>query len=182
MQAQFDRQKFKDLVHYICAECPTDKLGFVKLHKGLYFCDMLAFAESGNPMTGETYRKQQFGPIAQHLWDILNTLQQEGALKVETRDFHGYQKRDFVSLQSPNKNRFSEAELILAEQVIEFICEHNAKEISELTHEYAWRSAKMGEVLPYFTVFQMFPVEISENDIQWGAREIEKIANQGLRA
>jgi hypothetical protein len=48
---QFDRAKFKDTVHYICGKCPADELGKVKLHKTLYFADMIHFVDTGTPLT-----------------------------------------------------------------------------------------------------------------------------------
>lgn len=179
---QFNRTKFKAMVHYICANSPFDKLGFVKLHKIAYFADMLHYVQTGEALTGEVYRKQQFGPVAQHLWEIIDQLQREGAIRVESRDYFGYQKKDFISARSPNTENFDETELSLINNVINFACDRTAKELSELSHEYAWQSAKIGEVLPYFTALQMFPVEVKEEDIMWGAQEAEEIVNKGLRA
>jgi hypothetical protein len=59
-----DLQKLKDVVHYICAQCRQDELGNVKLHKILYFADMLHFLGSNRPLTGVEYQKQSFGPVA----------------------------------------------------------------------------------------------------------------------
>src|SRR6266849_9373459 len=61
-QIQFDRAKLLDVVHYVCAKVPVPELGRVKLHKNLYFADMLHFAATGRPLTGVEYQKQPFGP------------------------------------------------------------------------------------------------------------------------
>src|SRR5258707_10432303 len=61
---QFDRQKFKTIIHYIVSRCPPDSVGRTKLHKAGFYADMLSYLQLGRPMTGETYLKQQHGPTA----------------------------------------------------------------------------------------------------------------------
>lgn len=38
---QFDREKFLDVIHLICDRIDAAELGRVKLHKALYFSDMI---------------------------------------------------------------------------------------------------------------------------------------------
>ena len=59
---QFDREKFLEAVHYICTHCDPRELGRVKLHKILYFADMLHYVGYGRPLTGEEYQKQNSAP------------------------------------------------------------------------------------------------------------------------
>jgi hypothetical protein len=91
---QFDRAKLKHAVHYICARCPVDELGKVRLHKMLYFADMLHFIGTGTPLTGVQYQKQKLGPIARHLNWAIDELIREGRLRVERRDYFGFEKMD----------------------------------------------------------------------------------------
>ena len=70
---QFDRRKLLSVVHCICATGPVEELGRVKLHKILYFADMLHYAARGQPLTGVEYQKQPFGPAARHLTWALQT-------------------------------------------------------------------------------------------------------------
>jgi hypothetical protein len=84
-QIQFDRAKFLDVVHYVCAKTPVEELGRVRLHRILYLADMLHFTASGRPLTGADYQKQPFGPAARHLAWALETLQDNGSLDVRQR-------------------------------------------------------------------------------------------------
>ena len=45
---QFDRSKLEAVILHTCDVCPPAKLGAVKLHKVLYFLDMIHFAQSGS--------------------------------------------------------------------------------------------------------------------------------------
>ncbi|MGL6043997.1 MAG: type II toxin-antitoxin system antitoxin SocA domain-containing protein, partial [Sandaracinobacteroides sp.] len=82
MEIQFDYLKFKDAVHYIAHRCPASKLGRVKMHKTLYFSDMLSYVASGKPLTGATYRRQPKGPMAVELGRAINELKADGAIEV----------------------------------------------------------------------------------------------------
>jgi uncharacterized phage-associated protein len=92
-ETAFDRVKFKAVVHYICHACPPEDLGNVKLHKILYFADMLSFSDTGKPLTGVEYLKQAFGPTARHLTAALKELEASGALRVDTRNVYGFTKK-----------------------------------------------------------------------------------------
>lgn len=178
METQFDRQKFKDLVLYVCAACEPSKLGAVKLHKVLYFADMLAYAGFRKPITGESYVKQRFGPTARHLLPIIGELEREGFLQVTETEFYGYQKKQFHVRRDIDTARFSEDEIRLIERVIAWVCNQTASEISDLTHDEVWRAADMGEEIPYFTVLNWFPTEITDKHRAWGAAEAEKIVER----
>jgi uncharacterized phage-associated protein len=182
MATQFDRDKYREAILYICSKCDPDRLGAVKLNKVLYFSDMVFYAIHRRPITGETYRKQQFGPVAQHLRSTLSQLQAERLLIINEADYHGYRKRQFAATRAANMARFHDDERAFIDDAIRFVCHQNtAKTISEVTHNQVWEAAAMGEELPYFTAFGMFPVEITEEDVQWGAGEAQRIAAEELR-
>lgn len=172
---QFDRQKFKAAVHYVAASTRPEELGRVKLHKILYFADMLHYLAAGRPLTGEEYQKQQFGPTARHLGVALKELAAEGKLDVRRRLFHGFPKDTFDSLEEPRSDVFTQDELKLLADVIDDVCARSAREISEISHNAAWELASLGETLPYYTAYLMAPAEVTDDDVAWGAEEAGRI-------
>src|ERR1700733_4521543 len=71
-QAEFNRSKFKELVLYLSQRSAGDEgFGAVKLNKLLYRSDFEAYRLLGRPITGETYIKQEFGPVAADLPIVL---------------------------------------------------------------------------------------------------------------
>ncbi len=162
---EFDREKFKVVVHYICSRCEPDELGNVKLHKILYFSDMLHYLSTLKPLTGAEYQKQQFGPTARHLAWALRELEKEGKLKIQQRDYYGYKKSDYISLREPDPRALTNQEISLLNDVINFVCKKSAKEISELSHDYAWKNVDMGEIIPYYSVHGIVPSFVSDEDI-----------------
>lgn len=172
---KFNRDKFRDVVHYICANCEPAELGNVKLHKILYFADMLKFMDTLEPLTGVEYQKQKFGPVARHLTWAVDELCREGLLRVERRQYFGYTKLDYISQVSPNTNRLTNEEVDLLNDVIAYVCSKSAKEISELSHDVAWEAARIGEIIPYYAALGLLPEAVTDADVKAAVEEARRI-------
>ena len=172
---EFNRTKLRDVVLYVCDNCNPSELGNVKLHKILYFSDMLMFMHSGKPLTGVDYIKQQFGPTARHLTSVVNELASSGALKVETRSYFGFEKKAYIALSKPAAGALGNDEIEIISDVIDFVCARSAREISELCHDLAWQMADMGERIPYAAVYGFQPAEITDEDRAAAVSEARKI-------
>lgn len=173
---RLDREKLIEVVHYICANCSPEELGNVKLHKILYFSDMLHFLSTGAPLTGVEYQKQQFGPTARHLSWAVDKLAAEGKLRLERRDYFGLSKTDYIALQQPRAGALSNHAVQILNDVIAFVCSRSAKEISELSHDAAWRAAEIGEVIPYHAALGLLPCAISDSDVAAAISEAHRVA------
>jgi|SRR5277367_1738029 hypothetical protein len=173
---QFDRAKLKDVILYACSRCESSRLGAVKLHKVLYFSDMLHFASTGIPLTGATYRKRPMGPTCDSLLTSLLELSREGSLAIRDVDYFGYLKKEYNVLTEKAGESLSARQRELLNEVIEFVCINNtAKTISEFSHNKAWEVAEFGEVLPYTSVFHIFPTQVSEDAKSWALGEADEI-------
>ena len=151
---QLDRERFKEVVHYAVhyagSRYGIEALGNVKLHKILYFADMLHYLDTGQPLTGAEYQRQKFGPTARHLSRELKALEQEGRLSVSKVPYHGFLKSDYKSLQEPTRHRISQAQIRLIDEIVDFVCDRTAAEISDFSHDDVWSSVPMGERIPYY--------------------------------
>lgn len=166
MKPEFDREKFKAVVHYLCRHAGDD-FGRIKLHKALYFADMLNFVDKNEPLTGVGYVKQQFGPTARHLKWALDELVRNGSLRVAQDDYFGLPKYVFQSLREPTSNRLSGNDRALLDEVLKFIGSQSATAISELSHNEAWHAFAIGDEIPYETAYWLIPVEITDEDVEW---------------
>ncbi len=173
-----DMAKLQAAILHICASTAPDELGKVKLHRILYYADMLHYSETGAPLTGATYVKQEFGPAVKELAAALQTLERDGAIQIRQRKYYGFAKTDFIAASKPRANRLNAAERTLLDDMTAFVCQHTAREISEISHNAAWQLAAMGEEIPYFTVHGWHVNEITDDDRNWGgnaAREFQRI-------
>ena len=177
---QFDRAKLKAVILYTCSACDPSKLGAVKLHKVLYYADMLWYAASGIPMTGATYRKRSLGPTCDQLIPTLRELMHEGGIEIGESDYFGYRKKEYIALQNPETERLNAGELKLLDDVIDFVCRSNtAKTISDYSHNRAWEMAEFGDVLPYHSVFHLFPTQVSQEAMDWASGEVSRVEAEG---
>lgn len=178
-QFQFNRAKFKDVVHYAVHFATTNfdamMLGNTKLHKILYYCDMLQYLQTGRPLTGSDYLRQRFGPTSRFLGLGLKELKIEGRIFVGSTNYYGYNKAEYQSLEKPDTGRLSRDEIDLIEHIAKFVCAHTAVEISEFTHDDVWASVPMGERIPYYAAFAMFPAEITDEDVEDATQELTNI-------
>jgi hypothetical protein len=167
---QFDRTKLKELILFICSNCEPSQLGAVKLHKILYLADMLMFAFEGSAITGSVYVKREFGPTSRHLLSALRELQRENAIRVGSATYFRFRKSVYLPEREPDLSIFTEGEISLVTDVIDFIANHNtAKTISEFSHNRAWEMAEFGAEIPYHTAFALFPSQVSHEAIEWAA-------------
>jgi hypothetical protein len=179
LEFQFDRSKFKECVLYICSRCDASNLGSVKLHKTLYFADMLRYVWQGHPITGETYQKSRLGPTSRHLHWTLKLLEREDAIEVRKVPYFGYLKSEYLPRRQPNLACLAPDEVALLDEVIDFVCRNNtAKDISELRHSRAWEITALGEEIPYHTAFLIFPSVVSEEAMEWAEGEAQDIEDQ----
>ena len=146
-----NRNKLKELILLICRECrDPEKLGAVKLQKILWYSDGRSFTMTGEPITGETYIKGQFGPVSPHVNALVRELEAEGKLTVRDVEYKGYPKKEYIARADADKSLFSEGELNLIKENIRNICEdHTASSISERSHNFVWEAAAMNEPIPY---------------------------------
>ena len=177
---QLDREKLKEAVLLIASHCPPDELGNVKLHKILYYSDMMFFVQEGRPLTGVDYLKQKFGPVARHLSVALRSLESEGRLKIADEEYFGLYKKTYVPLAPYVPSLLSDDERRLIIEMAEFVRGKSAREISEISHNAAWESVEWGEVIPYFTALRLVPTEINDEDRQWAVDSARAYAIEPL--
>lgn len=175
---RFDREKLLDTVHFIIESCSDrpDVLGKTKLHKCLYYTDMLHFFVTGSPVTGVEYVKAPFGPTARYLDWALNELRDRQLIDFEIEQYFGLGKYRYTSKRPLKTNRLSEAEKALMNEVMAFVCEHSAREISEFSHAQPWQEAQMGDRIPYATAYQLVPgTTPTRADLDWAGAQSEVV-------
>ena len=169
---QFDRNKLRAAILHVCGAVPAERLGAVKLHKVLYFLDMLFFAQTGRAVTGAEYRKRPFGPTCVPLLPMLAQMERDGAIRIDEADYFGFRKKNYVALTLPDHGRLSEAEVALLDEVIDFVCNLNsARTISEFSHQAPWETVEFGDVIGYDTALLLFPADPSPEAMALVERE-----------
>jgi hypothetical protein len=150
----FNENKFKELIVYIARRLPPEAvLGRVKLAKLLMQSDFRAYQLLGEPITGATYEKWPQGHLPHEL--LLAQTDLEGlAISIEQVDYFGKKLKHITALRDPDLSDFSDEEIEVIESVLHEYAYTSATQLSALSHaEVGWRVAKMGEPIPYNTVW-----------------------------
>jgi hypothetical protein len=153
-----------------------DEVGGVRLRKILYFSDALQYLHTGQPITGATYVKQQYGPVPKQLNAALERLESWGALKVKREPHpYGYPMDLYYALGEPDLSLFTPEEISRVDRLIDKICNNfSAERISTASHHEAWEAGDIGEELPYHTVFVAKSGEITEDAVACARERIER--------
>ena len=168
---RFNRDRFRTLVHYVCWICEDPRtLGPHRLNRVLWYSDRSVYLESGRPITGATYIRQQAGPQARPLQPMLAELEKDGALARRLADRSGEFDLLFA-IRRPDLSCFKADEISVVEAVTRVVCLDSRGSIThQAAHDRVWQAAQIGEVLPYFTVFAGRPGDILAADIDWAMR------------
>ena len=173
----FNRAKFRALVHYIVWRAGgRESFGATKLNKVLWFADARTYMLHGHPITGESYIRQKHGPVPQHIEAILAELIADGMLRSWTEPFEMVTIRRFTTDVAPDTSPFSAGELSVVDWWIKHVAdEHTARSISELSHNYTWEIAAMGEEIPLYAVFASQIRAPLGKELEWAKAEAERL-------
>ncbi len=173
-------QKYKELIKYISARSINDpRFGRTKLNKILFFCDFLAYRDLGAPISGDTYHKEQYGPVPTHIRKMMQELIDQHEMAESAGVLGGYIQKKPVTLKDADLSLFSVYEISLIDNVIDRLSESTAYDVSELSHEFVgWQICEMGEKIPYETVL-IEHRELNDDDIEY-AKTLIPLAKQSL--
>jgi hypothetical protein len=177
---QFDKEKFKALVLYVIWRTGDARdFGSTKLNKVLWFSDARAFEAYGKSITGETYVRQKFGPVPRHILPILEELRDEGLVQTSTERHFDYEVTRYSAHQPPDIALFNADELGLIDWWVKHVNEeHTATSISEKSHDYAWKIAKMGEELPFHAFLASRVRQPRDEELEWAKSAAEALGSK----
>ena len=145
-------QKLEEATHYILSKC-SGKSTFTKtvLFKLLYFSDFNFFKKNHKSITGESYRKLDYGPAPSHFSEIIDSLVKSGKVKSMV-NVEGVSR--YKVLSSPEIKYLGDEEVDMINKVIEKVGHCTATEISKLSHEDTpWQVTGDKEIIEYNLVF-----------------------------
>ena len=174
-------KKLKELVLYLVMKGKDDNLfGATKLNKLLFDIDFQAYAIFGTSITGEKYVRRPFGPVPYHLPVVREELISEGRLKIEVKERFRNKQHIMTALGNPDLSIFSKDGLDLVDEILQANKAVNGSELSGWTHTLRpWLDAEDGEEIPYYTVFILKDVPVSQSDMVWGQDRLMELRGAG---
>lgn len=174
---QFDRDKFKRLLHYVVWKAgDLDGFGATKLYKVLWFSDARSYMLFGEPITGESYVREKYGPMPRHALAVIQELSEDAAIRVSREEYFNKPMRRFHSERVPDKLSLDTRQREIVDYWIKHIAnEHTATSISEQSHDYAWEIAKLGEEIPYHAIFANRIRDPEGDELEWVSRRAKEL-------
>lgn len=175
-----DREKLKALVLYVIWRTRHYKdFGATKLNKVLWFADARFYRGHGRSITGETYVRQPHGPVPENIETIKLELEDSSQMVAWDEDYFGRVVRRLATVEPPIVDRFTAEELTIVDWWTNHIgLEHTATSVSELSHDYPWTIAKIGEVIPMYAVFAERVRVPNQEELAWATAEAKRLGLQ----
>ena len=173
---QASDRKMKELILYLASRSEDDpRFSSTKLNKLLFYCDFAAYQELGQPITGQSYQKLQFGPAPKTMLPMLDQMKRDRDCVEIEREVYGLKQRRVQAQRAPELSFFSAEELRLADRILGDLWEQSATEVSDLSHEHiGWKAAALNEIIPFETVFVGDPsMPLTEDEIEL-CRQLER--------
>jgi len=170
-------EKLQELMLYIAQKSQDDPaFGALKLNKILFFIDFEAYGAWGHPVSYATYVHRRLGPAPYELMPAQNGLLSSSRAAISEVEYFGKPQKRLVPLVEPNMSLFNEAERKLIDDAINAFKGFNGTAASDWTHTLLpWLDTTEGEEIPLFTTFVLNKEPITQEDINWGVAELQKI-------
>jgi hypothetical protein len=173
----FNPEKFKALVLYIIWKTGHRQgFGSTKLNKALWFSEARTFEAFGKPITGETFVRDKYGPRSKHLTAVCDELERSGLIEKFVERIYDFEAVRYRAFEPPQTADFSSEELGFVDWWIGFIDKHTATSISDISHDYGWEIAAMGEELPLYAFLATRVRDLrGEQEITWAQEQAKRL-------
>lgn len=160
---EYSEEKQKNAILYFLEHANNPTLGKTKLLKLLYFLDFGFFEKHGESVTGDTYKKLQFGPVADRSMRLLDEMEaSEEVTRVPTQA-GPYDQTRYVSNVRADLSVFNGAELEELEDVARTYAHYTGSQVTQITHDEApWKATEDGELIDYRLAWYRRPEDPEE--------------------
>ena len=171
MSIRPDDRKLRELILYIATRCKGDPgFGKTKLNKILFYSDFGAYAELGEPITGQPYMRIDHGPGPRRLKPVLDALLAAGEVEIRRETVFRHRQERVVALRPADPAAFTQAQLAIVDRVVAELWGRTNKDVSALSHAHlGWKAARDRETIPYETAF-LTDRPLTEAEIEHGRR------------
>lgn len=161
------KAKYQNAILYFAKNLTPYQLGKTKLAKLLYYFDFISYRDREKNVTGTLYYKQEYGPLAKDLTEMIGDLVSEKKLEVNRVIVAGSEKQkdQFKVLKEPDEKTFDEYEQTLLRKLVNKYADIPTEVIIAKSHmEAPWVKAQNGASLDYKFAFDVedFNTEVEE--------------------
>jgi hypothetical protein len=170
------QRRLKEAILYVAEKGqPMTFFGRIKLNKILWRADFKSFYERGQPVTGRTYQKLEWGPALVEMWPVMNDLLREDLLVEEEHTIPGDRiEHRPVAKAEPVLRLFSPEDIEFLDESLRHYWNMTGMESSDESHGIAWKTRNIGDAIPYEAAYF--------EDRPLPAPTLQRLADQARRA
>lgn len=175
------KAKYQNAILYFAKNLTPQQLGKTKLAKLLYYFDFISYRDTKKSVTGTLYYKQEHGPLAKDLTEMIGDLVEEKKLQVDRVSVQNNEKQkdQFRTLKNPNETVFDEYEQTLLRKLVNKYADVSTEVIVAKSHlEAPWVKAQNGTALDYSFAFD---IEDFNSEVEEEANEEDKKVRDAVK-
>jgi hypothetical protein len=159
-------ERLRELILYISKKCASDPtFGATKLNKLLFYADFVSYYRFGEPIAGLEYQRLPNGPAPKQLVPVRERMLEGGEIEMQKTTFFNKQQHRCVPKREPDLARFTGRDIALLDEMIQGFWGKSATEVSEFSHQRAWRIAKDRESIPYQAIFLSDDDDLTDTEL-----------------
>jgi uncharacterized phage-associated protein len=155
----YNSEKFKELLNYIISKVGSQSnVGKTVLYKLLYFADFDYYETYQEFLSGEEYRKIDYGPAPCHFSTIIEELEDENKIRYIPSPRGSLIPEKYISITDFIPNLLTTKEIKIIDEVIKKYGGFKATKISELSHQdIPWKATEDSQIIDYDLVLYRTP-------------------------
>ena len=172
-------ERLRQMILYIAEKCEDDAtFGAIKLNKILWAADFQSYARFREPVTGVEYMRLPNGPAPKRMLPVKQKMKEDQVIAERQKQRYGYVQHRVTPLREADLSEFSGRDISVVDDVIREMWGETAKDVSDRSHDLAWKIAANKERIPYQAVF-LSDEPLTDYDVQLTA---ELAAHYGWEA
>lgn len=151
-------KKLSQVYFYILTKFFPEGVYKTKLAKLLYLIDFTNFHDNLESMTGSTYIRRKYGPVAETFFILTDELYENGLIDIDTRPGNETQKISASSTYCEDFSLLTDQDKKLIAKICMYWRPKRTVEIVNFTHsQKPWQECRDGEKIPYSLIIQEDP-------------------------
>lgn len=151
-----NKEKYKQVILYLCSKLGGALKGKKKLAKLLYFVDFDFFEKNQKPITGDIYKALPMGPFPTKLEEITTEMKKKKEIEIENiieREDYG-PTEIYKCIAKPDLSVFEKDEIKMIDRVILKYGNLTGRQLEDLTHaEAPYIGTELKKEIPYELAF-----------------------------
>ncbi len=161
MVRKFNKEKALEVILYLAQKAPIPDI--YHICKVIYFADRYHLEEYGRQICNDTYYAMKHGPVPSNIYQMLKDARDKEDSAISTTEIltvEGKPSHKVTVARSSNLNSLSLSDIEALDQAIANYGKMSFDELQNLSHDKAWESADINDVISLEAIAETLPSNI----------------------